>query len=200
MITSNVWSGVAALVLLGFGWWAAFNWPILVRVATAAGDLSHRCTSYRWKRITQAPELLPYLQEFRSRKDFAFAYMLARADNDLGGFLDSATWARKFLKLQLASVWELERYTYALKASLEKLGTVPWAKGEEADRYREALPIFEAALSRANAAVAQRKAHDGIFSEMDVASKQIWFAALSAMSSFAAAVAAIFAAVAAFRN
>jgi hypothetical protein len=200
-MTSSEIRGVVEIVLLsGFAWWTAFNWRILIRAAKALGELGHRWTSYRWKRITPAPELVPYLQEFTGRKDFDFAYKLVRTDNELGGLLDSPSWSRKFIKKPFASVWELERYIFALRASLEKYGTVPWAQGEEAERYREALPIFEAALARANAAVAQRKAHDRIFSEMDVASKQVWFAALSAVSSLAAAIAAIFSAVAAFNQ
>lgn len=170
----------------------------------------HRLVGYRHAGLVPKEEMGRILVRLK-REVPDFGERIARMDNARGGqwTLDFSLASMK--RRQFLSLWEIEGYFGTLKGTILKgenrifdndpdFEFCGFGSEWEVTQYREVLPVFDAALKDARAAVARLRAHDSILSEMDVATKQLWIAGFSAVGSVASAIAAGFAAYVAFKS
>lgn len=168
-------------------------WPrFLGRLGPNVRDFFHRLTGFKHWRCVIADEIGGALAELAQNSDCKLSYRVTRVDDLFGGFFAAGDASARLKKRGgNASLWELRRLTAALKLSIEGHPHLGFASAEEKRAYKEKLPILEAALAEAENRVAARIGYHRSVNAMDLATKQLWIASLSATASFASACAAI---------
>ncbi len=153
---------------------------------------------YKNRRIIDVEALVPVIKELCETKEFIFRKNLAALDHAFGSLIPAYESLSRLMHTGRASMFELEMIVLTLKTSINNPKMLSKVSDAELVHYKTVLPALSAAYQAASSRMAFIREHNRLQDEADMQTRQLRLAKWTVLSAFASALAAAFAAYAAF--